>query len=136
MNPHKSALHALLALAFSLTSLFAQTPSWQWTEGPYHGIINCFVRGPNGYLYAGTPVGVFRTPIDHDAWTLVSGGLLDREITALAIDSSGVLYAGTQEGVFRSLDEGGLWGIVNSGLENRNVHALQAIPPGVLLAAT
>jgi hypothetical protein len=55
-----------------------------------------------GDVFLGTSNGCLRSTDEGITWTAVNGGLLDTDVSALAIDSAGVLYASTGRGIYRS----------------------------------
>jgi hypothetical protein len=71
----------------------------------------------NGYLYAGTFAGIFKTGNGDVTWAAVNCPT-DTEVWVL-YSANGYLYAGTfGDGIFKSAD-GISWTTINIGLENQ-----------------
>jgi photosystem II stability/assembly factor-like uncharacterized protein len=68
-------------------------------------MVNAFAES-NGYLFAGTDRGVFRSANNGESWTNASKE--DFEVYAL-LASGGNLFVGAKEGVFLSTDTGTTW---------------------------
>ncbi len=85
-------------------------------------------------LYAGSPLGVYRTLDSGLTWSAINRGLTDTRVQAIAANSSFV-FAATEGGIFRSQDSGTTWMAVNTGLTERNVKAV-IIGDGAVFLAT
>ncbi|NOU45633.1 MAG: T9SS type A sorting domain-containing protein [Bacteroidales bacterium] len=107
---------ALLFFFLSIESLQAQT--WEPTNGPYGGPVQCFAEN-DSYLFAGSSGGVFAKGVfrsaDHGAnWTTVNNGLsnvgMGKDIYALAVSGS-YIVASTGQGIYRTADNGDNWSV-------------------------
>ena len=80
----------------------------------------------------GTNQGVLvlqSTPVEGASWTLVSHGLVDRRIQALAQAPDGTLYAGSSQGLLgKTQDEGKTWRTFSEGLGYASIHSLSLHP--------
>ncbi|MCU0427818.1 MAG: T9SS type A sorting domain-containing protein [Candidatus Kapabacteria bacterium] len=85
-------------------------------------------------LYAGSPLGMYRTLDSGLTWSAINRGLADTRVQAIAANSSFV-FAATEGGIFRSQDSGTTWMAVNTGLTERNVKAV-IIGDGAVFLAT
>ena len=74
-------------------------------------------------LYAGTDMGIYRTPSNGAYWIPSSTGLSNQLTYALYVRGTD-LYAGTMGGVFRSTNSGDNWTEVNTGMITTKVHSL------------
>ncbi|PKP45206.1 MAG: hypothetical protein CVT94_18725, partial [Bacteroidetes bacterium HGW-Bacteroidetes-11] len=111
----------------SIKTLNAQ--SWEPTNGPYGGQVQCFTENET-YLFAGTTGGIFGKGIfrsaDHGAnWTAVSNGLssnsMGKDISALAVSGSNVI-ASTGQGIYYSINNGNTWSVSSyAGVNYPNV---------------
>jgi len=79
------------------------------------------LMGMNNSLYAGTDMGIYRTPNNGGYWIPSSTGL-NNVYTLYGRGTD--LFAGTMGGVFRSTNSGDSWTDVNTGLITTKVHAL------------
>ncbi len=111
---------ALLLFGLSANTEAQAQNFWRQTNGPTGGEINAFaINNSNGYIFAGTlGGGVFRSMDNGDNWTEVSTDLTNKDIKALATNSSGYIFAAYRGGVFRSKNNGDNWSPVNTGLKN------------------
>ena len=79
--------------------------TWGSKDGLPIRDINCVAQTPDGYLWLGTPVGLYR--FDGVAFDRFDEGnvrgLTSGRITALNVDSSGTLWAGTERGGFGTI---------------------------------
>jgi hypothetical protein len=94
--------------------------------------VNALAIGPNGTLYAGNDLGLYRSHDGGASWTdLQLGG----PVFTLAVDErSGAVYLGSFFGAYKSTDEGNAWIDTGSGL-NGVVYSL-ALSQSVLYAGT
>jgi photosystem II stability/assembly factor-like uncharacterized protein/murein DD-endopeptidase MepM/ murein hydrolase activator NlpD len=125
---------AVLSWALLTSHLLGQD-SWEQTNGPYGGNINCYVfSGTN--LFAGTHGGgLFRSTNNGTSWAPVNSGLANGYVLSLWASGSN-LFAGTSgSGLFISRDNGNSWTAANTGLGASTVYAL-AISGSVLFAGT
>jgi ligand-binding sensor domain-containing protein len=86
----------------------------------------------NNSLYAGTGMGIYRTPSNGAYWIPSSTGLSNQLAYTLYVRGSD-LYAGTMGGVYRSTNFGDSWTEVNTGMITTKVHSL--ISSGITLYA-
>jgi hypothetical protein len=83
--------------------------------------------------------GVVVAAASTDVWTSANSGLVDNNITALAVDpvDPDTLYAGTaSHGVFKSTNAGAYWAQTGLGDVQVNVLAIDSSHPGTLYAGT
>jgi len=89
------------------------TNAWSLSSsGLTHTTVSALLVDPSnsGTLYAGTPRGVFKTTDGGANWIGRSTGLVNRAVSALAINlGDGTLYAGTPGGVFTSTNGSVNW---------------------------
>jgi photosystem II stability/assembly factor-like uncharacterized protein len=86
-----------------------------WTNvSPY--FYTCFAENPSGNIFAGsvnfnseTGGGVLKSIDNGNNWVLVSNGIGDLRISAIASNSNGILIVGTYSGVYRSTNNGVNW---------------------------
>jgi len=75
-----------------------------------------------GWLLAGTRMGIYRWAPDADRWEPLPQGFQDRHVQVLESGpDSQVFYAGTDGGLLRSEDGGQTWVEVTSGLTGRSM---------------
>ncbi|HOT97953.1 MAG TPA: T9SS type A sorting domain-containing protein [bacterium] len=77
----------------------------------------------NNSLYAGTGMGIYRTPSNGAYWIPSNTGLGNQPAYTLYIRGTD-LFAGTMGGVFRSTNSGDNWTDINTGLITTKVHSL------------
>ncbi|NDJ25884.1 putative baseplate assembly protein [Nostoc sp. B(2019)] len=79
--------------------------------------IRCLVANfKTGFLFAGTPLGIFRSKTNGEIWTLNNTGLTNFSIQTILAASNGELLVGsTGGGVFRSTDDGESWSPIGIG---------------------
>ena len=77
----------------------------------------------NNSLYAGTDMGIYRTPSNGAYWIPSSTGLSNQLAYTLYVRGSD-LYAGTMGGVYRSTNFGDDWTEVTTGMITTKVHSL------------
>ena len=87
---------------------------WTQTNGPYGGTITALHATPEGTLFAGTEVGIFRSADDGDTWTPASEGLRispDNILPNILVlmQEGDTLYTGTTGGLFYSANGGDSW---------------------------
>ena len=106
----------LMFFCMNIEKASAQT--WEPTNGPFGGSIQCFAENSN-YLFAGATGGVFSKGIfrsaDHGAnWMTINSGLntagMGKEITALGVSGS-LVVASTGQGIYYSANNGDTWSI-------------------------
>lgn len=119
----------LLLLFVPLCHLIAQN-YWESTN-PSVGNVRVITARPNGDLYAGTDLGVYRSTNNGDTWT--SLGLSSISVYALIFNSSGHIFAGCYNGeIYRSMDNGASWQKVKDALTT--VYSLAINSQGTLFA--
>ena len=89
-------------------------------------------------IYAGTPVGIFRSADGGTTWAATAGAGLSGSLLGLAVDagSPATLYAGTDQGVFISTNGAASWQAA-SGLNGNSLLVIAADPaqPGTVYAS-
>ena len=88
--------------------------NWTQTKGPYGGTITALHATPEGTLFAGTEVGIFRSTDGGETWVSASKGLRVYENNRLPSISTltqkgNTLYAGTGGSLFSSTNGGDSW---------------------------
>jgi photosystem II stability/assembly factor-like uncharacterized protein len=97
------------------------------THGPEGGNVYCIVPDPSdpSTLYAGTPLGVFKSADGGASWRASAAGMPAARVQTIAVDptATSTLYAGTLTpngvpslGLFKSTDGGASWAPINNGL--------------------
>ncbi|MBN1657924.1 MAG: MBL fold metallo-hydrolase [Anaerolineae bacterium] len=110
--------------------------SWMHMGAEFrHADITCLVGDPvtPGRVFLGTRYhGLHRTDDGGASWELVSGGIGQPVIMALAQDplDAKVFYAGALDGVYRSDDGGGFWRLVSGEMGKLMVQSLAVGPQG------
>ncbi len=98
--------------------------------------INTLVVDPKDALtvYAGTPVGVYRSTDGGANWSAFNVGFAQvpaiNNLTVGIAGSSTIIYAATSGGVYQSVAGGG-WGLIQGDLQERNIQAI-AVGVGAL----
>ncbi|MEJ2637127.1 MAG: hypothetical protein P8184_17805 [Calditrichia bacterium] len=87
---------------------------WEQANGPYGGMANDIVQGPDSRLLASSDFGGVYLSGDLGA-SWVNIGLRGAGIVKVFIASDGVFYAGTQDGLYFSENDGETWHKVNYG---------------------
>ncbi len=82
-----------------------------------------FMAENNGYLFAFTYEGIYRSSDEGNSWTIASKGLNFNTINAFLFKDK-ILYSGTSNGVYRSTDLGINWTPLNSGLKDLTVKTI------------
>lgn len=113
------------------SDLTAGASFWASTNGPPGGnVYSICVDDSNGYVYAGTDSGVFRSTDNGGGWTQVAAG---SPVRTVAVGSNGFVYAGTSSGIYLSTDAGVSWYITTMTYQTMS---LAAAPSGAILAGT
>ncbi len=124
---------ALIAVATTVT---AQTPKWEATNGPYGAVCQDIVQTPSGYfLLSDERNGVWRSTDGCAHWQQSSSGLAAKNVYALALADDGSVLAGTHYGMFRSSDEGLSWEDRSGGMTGSNIKDIVVLSDGTVLAA-
>lgn len=76
-----------------------------------------FMAENNGYVFAFTYEGIYRSSDEGNSWTITSKGLNFNTINAFLFKDK-ILYSGTLNGIYRSTDLGINWTPINSGLKD------------------
>ncbi len=129
-------LFGILLIGLESTGVLAAPDNAPAGVASSPGVVWTMAGNANGYLFAGTNVGVFRA-LDGDnlAWTRTA--LTDTRVFALAAQPNGDVFAATWDGIYRTRDDGASWEEVSQGLTFRTVHALAVDPNrGHLYAGT
>ncbi len=120
---------------------------WRKTKNglPGHDVQTVAIKKSNGNIFAGTPIGVYRSADNGASWEADSIGLgyrlgnppsLRRNVQTIVINDNGDAFAGTSGGgVFRKFDKEARWDSINAGLTSRYVFDL-AINSGDVFAST
>jgi photosystem II stability/assembly factor-like uncharacterized protein len=91
----------------------------------------------NGYLFAATQLGVYRSNDSGQTWYPANNGITAYEIHSLVSNSLDVIFAGSNTtGVFRSTNYGYSWESFNTGLTDTNITSLYCDSLGYLFAGT
>lgn len=108
------------------------------TWSPYNvgltASISALAYGGN-VLYAGSPLGIYRSTNRGLEWTAVNTGLANKSIQAIAATES-IIFAATEGGVFRSQDSGTTWTSVNNGLTELNAKNIMISGSTVFVATS
>ena len=120
-------------------SASAQDITWQPTNGPGAGVVECLAENSQGDVFAGTASdGVLRSTNSGQSWFQASNGLPNTEYFALTASATGYTFAGSWErGLYRSSDNGGSWSLTNIGLVDPTILSLCVSPTtGSIFAGT
>lgn len=91
----------------------------------------------DGYMFASSNDGVYRSDDKGFTWTQKSNGLTTLDVATVYINRKGHIFAGTLGGgVFQSTNLGENWTAINSGLDPNRIAALLINNEGVFLAGT
>ncbi len=87
---------------------------WTQTNGPYGGTITALHATPEGVLFAGTEIGIFRSADSGKTWTPANEGLWvspDNILPNILVltQEGNTLYAGTNGALFYSTNGGDSW---------------------------
>ncbi len=135
---YKIRLFLIVALVLSAPCVSISQNIWEPASGAPAGTVSAFTEAPNGHIFAGTEVGLFRSTDGGGSWQRVNTdpNYIDG-FGVLAADSSGNIYAG-ENGIFRSTDDGNTWTSIDSGLGTPgyfiDVRAIAAEANGVIYA--
>jgi photosystem II stability/assembly factor-like uncharacterized protein len=99
---------------------FSLTDQLDWemrNEGLNSYDIRCLAyHAQSGFIFAGTPMGIFRSKDNAATWSLVNAGLTNFNVYTLLAHQDGRLFAGTASGgVFQSIDQGDNWSVISNG---------------------
>lgn len=138
-----SALFMLLGM-FASPVLAKEIIVWEpINEGLDGGIIKALAIDPlnPAILFAGTPVGIFKTTNRGMDWQAINTGIEVYDISAIAIDPlnpKNVYASSFGGGVYKASNGGETWFTSNAGLGEMDVHSIAIKPdePTVLLAGT
>ena len=119
-------------------------PTGQWTSaGPDGGPVTALAIAPSDprVVYAGTwGGGVFKSSDGARSWVRASEGLIDRQVSTLAVDprDPNAVLVGLTSGLYRTANGGGSWSNAGSGLNNADVLGITFDPrsPTTIYAAT
>ncbi len=114
--------------------------------------INTLAIKSNGYIYAATDVGLYRSTNNGDNWEKIDHNLPPTmnkwgeehadpsdfsQVRAIVISSHGDIFVGYDRGVYMSRNDGETWKAFNQGLPlNTIVNTLALDPSGYLYAGT
>jgi len=110
-------------------ALVCQPARGQWVQTLGPSTIRCLATSGTNLL-AGTWGGVFLSTNNGASWTQLNTGLLDTNVTALAVSGTNLFagssthYSGGVGGVFLSTNNGTSWTQASTGLTNTDAHAL------------
>lgn len=100
----------LVLQSLLLSQALPQSQTWKQIDGLYGGDVGCFAIDRNGYVFAGTDGGVYRSTDRGSKWQRLNlGTTLYNWFSALLIHPSGVIIAASDDGPFRSIDNGATW---------------------------
>ena len=86
--------------------------------------VNSFAFNSNGYIFAGSSDGIFRSVNNGDNWSSITNGLTNYSINFIAINSIDYIFAGTEGGVFYSTNNGDLWVDITNDLPINSIKSL------------
>lgn len=127
----------LLLFLILMCPIIGNAQFWVPTNGPYGGHVYSFAESKQGDLYVATRGGVFRSTDQGDHWSETA--LNNKNVFAVAVDSSGIIFAGTDYfGVLRSTDKELTWEQMNTGFPDPPpvVTFLLSTPDGNLFSCT
>jgi len=103
---------------------------------PYSNV-QALLAKPNGYIFAGSTDGVYRTTNEGISWEKIA--LVGSAISSFAMDSSGNILAGGNLGqIYKSTDEGLTWRNIDSlerDMQGQTIWALAVNSSGHIFAA-
>lgn len=115
----------------STRSISGSSGIWTATGGPAGGNVYALAADNlNGFVYAGTDSGIYKTTDNGASWTKVAYGT---SVQSIVVGLNGYVYGGTPSGLYISTDNGVNWSA--TGL-TYNVLSLSVAPSGLILAGT
>ena len=117
----------IIFLSITIVNFSLAQNFWEPTNGPTGGVVYALDINSDGYIFAGTDRGVFRTTDNGEVWVEINNGIPSglREVYSLAISHGGTIFIGTRYGgIFKSTDNGDDWLESNNGLITDKVYSL------------
>ncbi|MGE5316179.1 MAG: T9SS type A sorting domain-containing protein [Acidobacteriota bacterium] len=103
-------LRMLILMFVSASQMHAQAPIWKQIDGLYGGTVRSFCAAQNGYLFAATDGGVYRSTNNGGSWTRANlGGITYNWVSVVALHPSGTILAATDGSFYYSNDLGESW---------------------------
>ena len=133
-RPLVDVLAVIAMVAVSMGEAFGSGRSWS-SDGPFGGAILCLSVDASDSLtiYAGTPLGLFRSRDGGASWSAVSNQIPAVSVNVIAIDPSDSqrIYIGLSvyNGILRTTDGGATWTHASSGLESSGSISAIAVDP-------
>lgn len=97
-------------------------------------LVGSLASSSDGFLFAGTSAGMFRSTDDGDHW--MASGLTNLSVKAIAIHPQETIFAGTDSGMFISHDHGETWKQEISGLTQTMISSLTVDSSGYVYCGT
>lgn len=117
--------------------LQAQTNFWRESSGGFPiGDVTSLTLSPDGYIFAGTSSGIYRSTDDGGTWSR----LTHEQTRSVATHPEGSVYASwcndTQCGFYKSTNDGIDWEAIDPGNSNATVDAIAIRDDGLIVIAS
>ncbi len=139
-NGRKPSIWSAGALALLAVAARGENVQYSFTYyGQEHGlassVVRCMTQDRTGFLWVGTPVGLFRWDGFRFRQYTKADGLPDNSVRSLHVDREGTLWAGTTKGIARR--EGSRFAMASDGgLEVYDRMSIGSDGAGVVYAAS